>query len=159
MADTDLNLSSISSISKFEMPMSLPWHPSSTIRLGALFHSDRANEEDPWAKETLFTQSSLESIPVHYRSDEGARSFFKSSVSSTSSQFEDHMSIWLGVSLGCPILGASVSGQYDRHVINNRRVSISYYVTARLLNLARQQNHLFAQVTGVVLFLSQNPRP
>ena len=106
------------------MPISLPWHPSSTIKLGALLHSDRAHEDDPWAKETLFKQSSLERIPVQYRSDEGARSSFKSAVSSTSSQFEDHLSIWMGVSIGCPILGASVSGLYDKNVVNNRRVSI-----------------------------------
>lgn len=126
MASPDLGLNSVSGMSSIQMPMSLPWHPSSIIKIGALFHSDRASEENPWAKETLFEQSSLDSISAEYHSDEGAQASFRSSVSSRSGQHEDHLSIGMGVSIGCPILGVGASGQYDKHLVNNKSVCISF---------------------------------
>lgn len=127
MASPDLSLTSVSGMSSNQMPMSLPWHPSGTIKIGALFHSDRANKENPWTEETLFEQSSLDIISAQYHSDEGALASFRSSVSSRSGQHEDHLSIGMGVSIGCPILGGGASGQYDKHLVNNKSVRISLF--------------------------------
>lgn len=114
MADENTDLASISGMASSEMPVVLPWHLSSSIRLG---------QEDPWAKESLFKHSSLNTSSAQFSSKDGRRASFKSTSSFLSRHFEDHMSIGLGISVGCSILGAGVSTRYDKHVMNDRRVN------------------------------------
>lgn len=123
MANQNPNLASISGLTNSEMPIVLPWRPSSPVRFGLCFHSDRANEEDPWAKESLFEQSSLKHISARFSSKDGGRKSSKSTSSSRSSHFEDHLSVGLAASVGCPVLGGAASGEYDKHVMEDKRVN------------------------------------
>ena len=132
----DINLAeparaSIARQAKANLPLLLPWHPSETIKPGALFRSRLCETDDPWAKNTPFKPSSLASIPLLFHNDDGGAASFKSHISRLAVSDTEHMSVSMGVSIGCPILGASVTGRYDKEVSENKDASCSLSAVQR----------------------------
>jgi len=115
------------------LPLILPWHPTMTVAPGTLFHSRLYQTENPWAKDSPFVPESLGTTPVTFRVVDGGAASYKSVEGSSSSSNEEHLSVGLGVSADCMFLTASVSGQYDKNVQENKSVSNSLVTFALLI--------------------------
>jgi len=62
-----------------------------------------------------------------YNNEDGGQATYVSANSDTSSSSSEHLSMSLGLSVGCEFLGASVSGKYDKDVLENTDVSTSFF--------------------------------
>jgi hypothetical protein len=73
-----------------------------------------------------FEREQLETSTFVYRRADNCRGTYLSSTTSTSSSSSDHMSLTLGVSVGNAVLGASVSGSYDKAVLEDKSVGLEF---------------------------------
>ena len=93
------------------------------IPLGTIFQSH--DIVDPWAKSSPADTNSLLSVPIIVHREDGTESSFTSHSTSSTSASHDHLSIGLGVGVGLPFLAeVSVTGTYDRDVLENKDVSL-----------------------------------
>ncbi|KAF4459910.1 hypothetical protein FALBO_13326 [Fusarium albosuccineum] len=118
----------------------LPWHTRS-IALGSFFSSETASATkiDPFAKGSAFDNDSLQKTHIVFNPYDGDASF-KSCESTSSSTSTDHLSVGIGVGISCFVVSASVSCQYDRHVMENNdssKTSIMTTYRAGTVTLAR----------------------
>lgn len=109
-------------LAEISQPISLPWF-AKTVIPGTTFHSRLSNTGDPFGHTTPFKTESLQKSPLVYRIEDGAECTFYSAETKTKLTSRDHMSLSLGVSVGCSFLNASVTGGYDKDVRENRDVS------------------------------------
>lgn len=131
--DEDIDLPSIESLAKARLPIVIPWSRlCSNVGPGSLFQTSAAGSgsTDPWSKISPFKQSPDteesgygHSVPMTYSSSSGTTGTFKSSVTSSAVENNDHLTVGLKVSMDAFIVSASVKGQYDKHVQENDDVS------------------------------------
>ncbi|KAF4551312.1 Hypothetical protein D9617_14g077690 [Elsinoe fawcettii] len=96
--------------------------------LGQGFKSKLASEarSNPFVTSSSpFESDSLRDMPVLYHRRENCRGSYVSTASSRTSSTSDHLSLSLGVGVGNEYLGASVTGHYDKNVIEDRALSKS----------------------------------
>lgn len=72
-----------------------------------------------------FDAVGLGSATFVYRKGDNCRGTYLSVSTSTSSSSSEHLSLSLGVSVGNAVLGASVTGSYDRSVLEDNSVSVA----------------------------------
>lgn len=73
-----------------------------------------------------FHPDSFSTTPVTVTRENGTESTYRSQATSSTSHTNDHMSLGFGVGAGLPFLAeASVTGQYDKDVTENRDVCAS----------------------------------
>ncbi|CAI6331687.1 unnamed protein product [Periconia digitata] len=75
------------------------------------------------SQHTPFDLDRLESSNFIYRTQDNCRGTYLSSSTNSSSSSYDHLSLSLGVSVGNAVLGASVTGSYDKSVLEDRSKS------------------------------------
>ncbi|KAK6339824.1 hypothetical protein TWF718_009214 [Orbilia javanica] len=105
--------------------LSLPWCPNfaGTVQPGDTFHSNRARSGNPWSAISPFTAESLLYIPLEYRRTEGGSASYKFIETNSAVDTAEHLGVTFGISIGNPFLGASVTGGYDKDVIDNKHAS------------------------------------
>lgn len=70
-----------------------------------------------------FHLDSLNNTPVTVTRENGTNSTYRSQSTSSTSHTKDHMSLGFGMGVGLPFLAeASVTGQYDKEVTENKDV-------------------------------------
>ncbi|RPA86776.1 hypothetical protein BJ508DRAFT_357872 [Ascobolus immersus RN42] len=114
----DPSFASVSRQAEARGIVSLPWFPR-RIRLGASFDSTLVHTEDPFPpNSSLFAAESLQNVPIRFETSGNVASY-RSTESISSSSSSEHLSVGFAVSVGCSCLGGSVSGQYDKLVLEN----------------------------------------
>ena len=117
----DSQTRTITSQASSSLPILLPWSSSiAPVLPGTAFRSILASTDAPWATVSPFTE--LGDQLIVYTNDDGGLSTYNSAKSTSSSSNSEHLSVSLGVSVGCPFLNASASGQYDKDVLENKDV-------------------------------------
>jgi hypothetical protein len=106
----------------------LPWHTRS-IPLGSFFNTKTASTSkvDPFSRDSAFDTESVRKSHINFEPFDGDASY-KSSESTSSSTSADHLSVGVGVGISCFVVSASVSCQYDRHVMENNDVGASLFI-------------------------------
>lgn len=103
------------------LPILLPWSSSiAAVRPGTTFHSRLSATDDVWSKHNPFAD--LDKTRVVYTNSDGGQATYNSTKTTSSANNSEHLSVSLGVSVGCKFLNASVTGQYDKDVLENNDV-------------------------------------
>jgi hypothetical protein len=107
----------------------LPWH-TRPIPLGSFFNTKTASTSkvDPFSRDSAFDAESLRRSRINFEPFDGDASY-KSSESTSSASSADHLSVGVGVGISCFVVSASVSCQYDKHVMENHDVGASLSFT------------------------------
>ncbi|KAK6543513.1 hypothetical protein TWF694_000259 [Orbilia ellipsospora] len=105
--------------------ISIPWCPNFTslLKPGLTFHSKLAKTDSPWSAESPFTAESMQYIPLQYCGEQGGLASYRSIETQSSAHTAEHLGVTLGVSVGCKFLNASVTGGYDKDVLENENAS------------------------------------
>ena len=69
----------------------------------------------------------------------GGTASFQNGLSTNSGSSSDRLSASLGITVGYPFLNASVTGQYDKNVIENKKVSQISADALRFLSPAKAE--------------------
>lgn len=104
--------------------ISLPWIPA-PISLGRGFYSGLAGEAkaNPFCwSDSAFGNDALRSTAIVYHPHDDCRGTYVSASTTRSTYSTDHMSLSLGVGIGNEYLGASVTGSYDKSVLDDKAV-------------------------------------
>jgi hypothetical protein len=103
-------------------PFSVPWASDAREVLTGFISTRIADTSGPWLSSCAFdlAQARLTAVLPDLR---GGIASFRDGHSTHSSSTGEHLSAELGVSVGYPFLSASVSGKYDRNVIEDENVS------------------------------------
>ncbi|EON69944.1 hypothetical protein W97_09209 [Coniosporium apollinis CBS 100218] len=98
--------------------LNLPWS-ARYIAPGTSFKSALVKApEGPFLKPSPFDSKSLEEAAYVFEKNDLQGSFME--ATSTSSGFNsEHLSVSLGITVGCSFLNASVSGRYDKSLLQN----------------------------------------
>lgn len=104
-------------------PLNLPWS-ARYIAPGTSFKSALVKApEGPFLKPSPFDSKSLEEAAYVFEKNDLQGSFME--ATSTSSGFNsEHLSVSLGITVGCSFLNASVSGRYDKSLLQNSDVRL-----------------------------------
>ncbi|XEV01244.1 hypothetical protein FSHL1_006531 [Fusarium sambucinum] len=107
----------------------LPWH-TRPISLGSFFNTKTAltSKLDPFSRDSAFDAESLQNSRIKFEPFDGDASY-KSNESTSSSTSADHLRVGVGVGISCFVVSASVSCQYDRHVMENNDASKTSVMT------------------------------
>lgn len=104
--------------------ISLPWIPP-PISLGRGFYSGLAGDAkaNPFCwSDSAFGDDVLRGTPIVYHPHDDCRGTYVSAATTRSTYATDHVSLSLGVGIGNEYLGASVTGSYDKSVLDNKAV-------------------------------------
>lgn len=103
--------------------LDLPWS-AQYIAPGTAFKSALIKApEGPFLKPSPFDSKSLEEAAYVFQKNDLQGSFME--ATSTSSGFNsEHLSVGLGITVGCSFLNASVSGRYDKSLLQNSDVGL-----------------------------------
>ncbi|KAH8597448.1 hypothetical protein B0O99DRAFT_592606 [Bisporella sp. PMI_857] len=115
--ESDLSRPTVSRQAKSGYPIILPW-TAEPLPLGTSFESALSHTINPFLKTNAFDPASLCQARFLYTKDGGTASYASTSTTSSGTS-NDHMSVSLGVTVGCPFLNASVTGSYDKDVLEN----------------------------------------
>ena len=104
---------------------SIPW--SRNVRpLATTLDSLRiAHQEGPWLLSCPFDVSSLKLTTILHDTAAGNVSY-RDGMSTSSGSSSEHLSAALGLTVGYPFLNASVTGQYDKDVMENENVRSTF---------------------------------
>ena len=103
------------------VPLRFPW-TAQVLKPGTSFDSLYLSSSHPFLGNSPFDCGALGHSTFVYTDDSGGRASYVSTSSTTVGSSRDHFSAGLGVTVGCSFLNASVSGQYDKDVMNNNDV-------------------------------------
>ncbi|KAH0352644.1 hypothetical protein KCU83_g3352, partial [Aureobasidium melanogenum] len=102
--------------------MTLPWGPSA-LPIGSAFSSKQSTSPGgPLLLKSPFDRVALSQAPLVYEASPNGGNYREISTTSNSNSYE-HTSVSLGVSVGGSFLGGSVSGEYDKLVLENSDTS------------------------------------
>lgn len=73
-----------------------------------------------------------------YRLDDGGHASFQSIETNNNTTSEDHLGVTFGISVGCPLWNASVTGGYDRDLLENRDGATPSFSLSNLLTTTFQ---------------------
>jgi hypothetical protein len=119
--ESDIQIASLSNLSSARLPLCIPWSRTmKAVRLGTTFHSRLSATFDPWSKACPFLD--IAAMPILYTNDDGGQATYISAKSTSAGSNLEHLSMSLGLSVGCSFLGASVTGKYDKDVLENSDV-------------------------------------
>ncbi|KAK1241533.1 hypothetical protein MKX08_001507 [Trichoderma sp. CBMAI-0020] len=121
LADHPVPQQSIAFLAQNNAPITLPWSPSNKpLAPGTLFNSRLCERADPWGKTFPWDPDSIKSAELIYRLDDGGHASFQSIETNNSTNSEEHLGVSFGISAGCSFLNASVTGGYDRDLMENK---------------------------------------
>lgn len=106
----------------------IPYNPSLAASLGSSFSSEAASvaSRNPFdVPRSPFDADSLQDSPIVYHGSDSCKGTYSSAEASQSSFRSDHMSLDFGIGIGNDFLGAGVSGQYDKSILQDSVVSSS----------------------------------
>jgi len=116
-------LPSISSLASLRRAIVLPWG-TRPIELGASFQSNRSTSPDrPFLSQSAFDGAHLAQAHVLYDASPNAGTY-EEHTTSMNSHSSEHLRASIGVSIGGSFLGGSVSGEYDKAVLENSNISV-----------------------------------
>lgn len=103
---------------------SIPWSHNGEVRaLMAGFDSARMRElSGPWVLLSPFDLHGTKLSALIPDDTSGGIGSFRDGFSTTSGSSNEHLSAALGITVGYPFLNASVTGEYDKTVIQNETV-------------------------------------
>lgn len=117
---------SLSAIAKEGHAFSIPWNH---VGMGVLsgFESDLLmKEQGPWLLSCPFKiESQKNTMSAILFEDDGSTVNYRDALSSRSESSTTHLSGSLAISVNVPCLSVSVSGKYDKLVLENDNVSYS----------------------------------
>lgn len=116
-------LPSISPLASLRQAIVLPWG-SQPIQLGTPFSSNRSPSPDgPFLSLSAFDRAQLAQASILYDASPNAGTY-EEHVTTLNSHSSGHLSAGIGVSIGGSFLGGSVSGEYDKAILENNDVSV-----------------------------------
>jgi hypothetical protein len=119
--EDDLSSTALSTRAKSGYPLIIPW-TTEPLPLGTSFESTLAHTLEPFLKSSAFDTNALHQVQFLYTGDGGTGNYASTSTMSSRSS-DTHMSFSLGVTVGCSFLNASVTGSYEKDVLENDDVS------------------------------------
>jgi hypothetical protein len=115
-------LPSIDTFAAARRSILLPWGPTA-LPIGTGFSSKNSSSPGgPFLTQSAFDQIALAQAPLVYEASPNGGNYHEVITTSDSNSYE-HTSVSLGVSIGGSFLGGSVSGAYDKLVLENTDVS------------------------------------
>lgn len=105
--------------------ISIPW-TRQPVSLGLGFDSQITDPKaDPfqWSN-CAFDNPQLKESKIVYHRFDNCRGTYLSAATTRSTSSIEHLSLSLGVTVGNDLLGASVTGSYDKSVLDNKAVSV-----------------------------------
>ncbi|KAL2015525.1 hypothetical protein VTK56DRAFT_5342 [Thermocarpiscus australiensis] len=131
-------LPSISRLASLRRAIVLPWG-SQPIGLGTPFSSKRSTSPDgPFLSRPAFDRAQLAQASMRYEASPNAGTY-EEHTTTLNSHSSEHLSAGIGVSIGGSFLGGSVTGEYDKAVLennNSHKISQSANVRRGHLKLA-----------------------
>ncbi|KAF4341607.1 hypothetical protein FBEOM_4509 [Fusarium beomiforme] len=124
MPDRDPTKPSLEALTAGRHPFSLPWGHGVRVLLGGFKADGISKKTGPWATTSAFDISNTELLAVVPDAKGGSMSY-KDSMTTSSETSDDHLSASLGLTVGYPFLNASVTGEYDRNVMESRNVGFT----------------------------------
>lgn len=119
---------------------SVPWAGDARNLLTGFTSSSMLDDRGPWLPTCAFDTGKAKMTAV--LSDlQGGIASFRDGSSTHSGSSQEHLSAELGVSVGYPFLSASVSGKYDRDVLENENVRRNARVIQDSASLRREWHH------------------
>ena len=116
---SDYGIPTIQHLASLNSLITLPSIPSILVRPCRTFHSRLCTTSDLWSKESPFDQQSLDDISMLYRNNDGGLGSYHSVETNTSTSSSEHLSVRFGITVGIPLLSASVTGGYDKDTLEN----------------------------------------
>jgi hypothetical protein len=115
-------LPSIQTFAAARRSIVLPWGPTA-LPIGTGFSSKNSSSPGgPFLTQSAFDKTALAQALLVYEADPNGGNYHEVITTSDGSSYE-HTSVSLGVSIGGSFLGGSVSGAYDKLVLENTDVS------------------------------------
>ncbi|KAF5536436.1 hypothetical protein FPHYL_12968 [Fusarium phyllophilum] len=124
MSDRDPSKPSLEALTDGCHPFSLPWGHDVRVLLGGFKVEDMSKQKGPWTKKSAFEISGSEMLAVVPDTKGGSMSY-KDGMATNSETSDDHLSASLGLTVGYPFLNASVTGDYDRNVMESHNVGFT----------------------------------
>jgi hypothetical protein len=100
--------------------LSIPYHPAISASIGSTFSMDAAKTrlEYPFDRaESPFEPDVLQEARLSYHRHDSCRGTYSAANLSVRTNQSAHMSFNLGIGIGNRVLGASVSGEYDKSIL------------------------------------------
>ncbi|KAK5725410.1 hypothetical protein LTR15_003596 [Elasticomyces elasticus] len=111
-------LPSIETFAAARRPIILPWGPTA-LPVGTAFSSKNSSaRRGPFLPQSAFDKVALAQTQLVYEASPNGGNYHEVVTTSNSNSYE-HTSVSLGVSIGGSFLGGSVSGEYDKLVLEN----------------------------------------
>lgn len=121
MAEQDPTRPSLESFSSGGHPFSIPSGHDVRVPLCGFQTANMRQQKGPWVTMSAFEASGLALTAVILDTKGGTMSY-KDGMTTSSTTSDDHLSASLGLTIGYPFLNASVTGQYDKDVIESHNV-------------------------------------
>lgn len=101
---------------------SIPWSHDVRVLLCGFQTSKMKKTAGPWvASHTAFDTSAIDMTSI-IPDTQGGSTSYKDGLSTSSTTSYDHLSASLGITIGYPFLSGSVTGEYDKTVMDSRNV-------------------------------------
>lgn len=144
----------LSALARSSCAFNIPWpnNPAPLATLGSGFRTSELNTQDvqaPFQTQTAFSPRCL-SESLRFREESGSKSTFHKAITSDAQSSAEHLSVSFSGGVGGKVLGASVSGKYNKDVTKNRDVSVLFLYFSdyprditHLMNKPRRSKHPF----------------
>jgi hypothetical protein len=121
MSNRDPSKPSLEALTDGRHPFSLPWGHDVRVILGGFKVEDMSKQKGPWTRTSAFEISGSEMLAIVPDTKGGSMSY-RDGMTTSSETSDDHLSASLGLTVGYPFLNASVTGDYDRNVMESHNV-------------------------------------
>ncbi|KAF5696335.1 hypothetical protein FGLOB1_13608 [Fusarium globosum] len=157
MSDRDPSKPSLEALTDGRHPFSLPWGHDVRVLLSGFKMEDMSKQKGPWTKTSAFEISGSEMLAVVPDTKGGSMSY-KDGMTTNSETSDDHLSASLGLTVGYPFLNASVTGDYDRNVMESHNaIRASRNASCRLGRIVLDQPPPLS-IAAKSMLQSQGPR-
>ncbi|CAG9982475.1 unnamed protein product [Clonostachys byssicola] len=147
----DPTLPSLEGLSGGGHPFSIPWSHDVRVLLGGFKSSWVTRIEGPWVGKGAFDTSDVQ-IHTVIPDTQGGSTSYKDAITTSTAVSNDHLSASLGITVGYPFLNASVTGEYDRTVMESHNaVRASLNASCRLGRIVLDQPPLLSMAAQTVL--------
>ena len=128
----DPTIPSIALITSSRSQLSLPCpnNPALMTMVGSGVHSSKLEEKEaevPFRAKCAFSEKTISEKP-EFRIESGAQSNFHKALTSNAQSSVQHMAVSFKASVDAGVVGASVSGRYNKDVIRNKDVSLFLFI-------------------------------
>ncbi|VUC37254.1 unnamed protein product [Clonostachys rosea] len=147
----DPTLPSLEGLSSGGHPFSIPWSHDVGVLLGGFKSSWVTRREGPWVGKGAFDTSGMQMTAI-IPDTQGGSTSYKDAITTSTAVSNDHLSASLGITVGYPFLNASVTGEYDRTVLESHNaIRASLNASCRLGRIVLDQPPLLSMAAQTVL--------